>query len=117
MPSYQRKRGREVKLWPAILKEDARGNTILETDIENMEPLVTTAAEFPQRSSRAEVPGQQQIIVTRLIVSEDAGMGLWGKALWEGEMWDIVAPPTYHHGTRHTRHWSIDIRKRPVAIT
>ena len=112
MPSHQRRFGREAKFWPAVMTVDDRNNRVLKPDMD-AEPTVVKAAEFPQRSSRAEVPGQQQIIVTRLIVDETVGAGLWGKCEWEGEMWDIVAPPTYHHGTRHTRHWSIDIRKRP----
>ena len=112
MASHQRRFGRPAKFWPVKATEDDRDNRVLKVDMD-ADPYVCKAAEFPQRSSRAEVPGQQQIIVTRLIVDETVGTGLWGKCEWEGEMWDIVAPPTYHHGTRHTRHWSIDIRKRP----
>lgn len=78
------------------------------------DPIETTAVAIPQRSARAEVPGQQQINVTRLIVK--AGLpdvNLWSRFFWQGKWWDAVTPPSYHHGTRHTRHWSIDIRERP----
>lgn len=74
----------------------------------------TPAASFPQRSSRAEVPGQQQIDVVRLIVEElPEDAGLWAICEWNGDLWDIVGPPAFRQGTRHTRHWSVDIRRRP----
>ena len=123
MPSFQRRRGRPVKIWPSKEVQDDRGNRVVTADMD-AEPFVTRAAEFPQRSSKAEVPGYQQIVVTRIIVSDDLsklgwplsvpGGGLWGRVEWDGETWDIAAPPTYEHGTRHVRHWYLDIRRRPV---
>lgn len=113
MSSKQRRRGLPVKFWPRRKVTDRRGNVKLEVDM-SAAPYETTAVGIPQRGSRAEVPGQQEIDVVRFIMAalpEDAG--LWARAQWMGDYWDVVAPPIYHHGTRHVRHWSIDCRRRP----
>jgi hypothetical protein len=71
------------------------------------------AAFIPQRSAKAEVPGQQLINVTRMIVAADLeDVTLWSRVEYMGKQWDIVTPPAYHHGPRKSRHWSIDIRER-----
>lgn len=110
--SYQRRRGQTVLVYLLTMITDQRGNDVLVPDLEN--PVTITAAAIPQRSQRAEVPGQQQIDVVRLIIPANIGdVGLWGRVLYQGDYWDIVAPPAYHHGTRKTRHTSVDIRRRP----
>lgn len=111
--TYQRRhRGQQVTLYPTHIVKDARGNDTRVVDATR--PIVTTAAVIPQRSSKAEVPGQQQIQVNRLIVTHDLpGIDLWSRVDYLGEQWDVVSPPSYHHGSRLVRHWSVDIRKRP----
>ena len=110
--SVQRRRGQRVVLYRTKVITDGRGNDVVTVDKTN--PHITTAAAIPQRSSRAEVPGQQQIDIVRLIVKDDLDeVTLWSMVEYRGQEWDVVAPPTYHHGTRATRHWSIDIRRRP----
>lgn len=77
-------------------------------------PYAVKAVFIPQRSQKAELPGQQDIDVTRMIVDWNLpGVDSWSRVSWNGSMWDVVMPPAYHHGTRHVRHWSIDIRRRP----
>jgi len=91
---------------------DSRGNEVKVANL--LDPLPIRAVFIPQRSARAEVPGQVQIDVMRMIVDANIpNVDLWSRVEWLGAQWDVVAPPAYHHGTRHTRHWSIDIRKRP----
>jgi hypothetical protein len=110
--SVQRRRGQVARVWKTVKVTDKRGNTVLQADPAS--PHEVRAAFIPQRSSRAEVPGQQQINITRMIVRADLeDVTLWSRIEYKGSTWDIVAPPQYHHGTRHTRHWSIDIRERP----
>lgn len=112
MSSVQRRRGQPVTIYPEKLVTDNRGNHQLAVDLDS--PIQTRAATIPQRSAKAEVPGQAVIDVTRLIVAADLGeVGLLSRVQWKGEWWDVVTPPAYHHGTRHTRHWAIDIRRRP----
>lgn len=112
MTTYQRRRGLPAKVWRVQQQTDDRGN---------VHKLAVPAAPhnvsvwiFPQRSAKAEVPGQQHINVVR--IGCDAGLTdveLWSRVEFMGKQWDVVTPPAYHHGTRHTRHWSIDIRERP----
>src|SRR5699024_12459267 len=83
--------------------------------LENGESV--TAAFDPARSSRAEAPGQVEVNVYHMIVRADIpDVTLWSYVKWRGEMWDVSAPPEYHHGTRHVRHWTVEIRKRPGNV-
>lgn len=110
--SVQRRRGRPVTIYPRKTTVDDRGNTLISADLDH--PFVTRAAVIPQRSSKAEVPGQQQIDVVRLLISTGLGdIGIWGYVHYDGSMWDVVAPPAMHYGMRRTRHLSLDIRRRP----
>lgn len=113
MSSIQRRRGLLLEAWPARATTDSRGNTVYAVDLDE-DPIVTTAVAAPQRSARAEVPGQAQIQITRLILKNDLpDVNIWSRFRWVGKWWDAVTPPAYHHGTRHTRHWTLDIRERP----
>ncbi|WP_229852569.1 MULTISPECIES: phage head completion protein [Streptomyces] len=108
----QRRRGQKARVWRTVEVVDNRGNKVVVADPEG--PISVRAAFIPQRSSKAEVPGQQQINVTRMVVDAHlTGVSLWSRVEYNGREWDIVSPPSYHHGDRRTRHWSIDIRERP----
>ncbi|WP_372407209.1 phage head-tail adapter protein [Streptomyces luteireticuli] len=110
--SVQRRRGQLARVWRTVNVVDNRGNTVTLPD--PGDPVEVKAAFIPQRSARAEVPGQQQINVVRMIVDAHLeGVSLWSRVEYNGRQWDVVSPPSYHHGTRRTRHWSIDIRERP----
>lgn len=110
--SHQRKHGQPATVYRSKTVQDQRGNEQIVLDREN--PHRVTVAAIPQRSSRAEVPGQQQIDVVRLILdAELEGVTIWSRVEYLGDEWDVVSPPAYHHGSRRVRHWSIDIRRRP----
>lgn len=116
MTVQRRRNGLSVIIYPEHLTTDRRGNHVLMVDME--QPIPTRAWVMPQRSAKAEVPGQAVIDVTRLGMSvlqcpEGYEVGLLSQVAFMGELWDVVTPPAYHHGTRGTRHWSIDIRRRP----
>jgi hypothetical protein len=113
--SFQRKRkGLPAKVWKTAIQRDNRNNAHVVPVPAN--PHQVRAWIFPQRSSKAEVPGQQQINVIRIGVDANlADVELWSRVEFMGREWDVVAPPAYHHGHgRHTRHWSIDLRQRPL---
>lgn len=113
--SVQRRRGQKAIVYKLAKLTDNRGNETLAVDLEN--PTEVTAVFIPQRSSRAEVPGQQLINVTRMIVEPNVpDLNVWNRVDWAGRSWDIVAPPQYHHGSRHVRHVSVDLRERPVEV-
>ncbi|USH45847.1 head-to-tail stopper [Streptomyces phage VieEnRose] len=110
--SKQRRHGIPARIWKTSKVTDNRGNEVITSHEDG--PHDVRAAFIPQRSAKAEVPGQMQINITRMIVSADLeDVDLWSRVEAMGKTWDIVTPPAYHHGTRRTRHWSIDIRERP----
>jgi hypothetical protein len=110
--SYQRRRGIKVKVYKTQEIQDQRGNRVLVPDMSTYS--IHSVAQAPQRSARAEVPGQAEINVVRIIIDPNIkDVDLWSRIEMNGRMWDPVTPPAYHHGTRHTRHWSIDLRERP----
>jgi hypothetical protein len=110
--SVQRRRGMKALVWKTATTTDRRGNMVLLPDA--IGPHEVRVAQIPQRSARAEVPGQAQINVIRLIVDPNLDdVTLWSRVDFNGKTWDIVTPPAYHHGSRKTRHWSIDLRERP----
>jgi hypothetical protein len=110
--AVQRRRGLPAKIWKVEDQEDSRGN-IHKVAVPN-DPYIITIWVYPQRSARAEVPGQQRINVVRIgVPGHIQGLDLWTRLEFQDRQWDVVTPPSYHHGTRHTRHWSIDVRERP----
>ncbi|WJN62710.1 head-tail joining protein 2 [Streptomyces phage phiScoe15] len=109
--SVQRRRGQKVRIWKTSVETDRRGNEVVRANADG--PHEVRAAFIPQRSAKAEVPGQQLINITRMIVAADLeDVTLWSRVEYMGKFWDVVSPPAYHHGSRKTRHWSIDIRER-----
>ena len=99
-------------IWKSLLTTDNRGNDVILADAVGPHPV--RAAFIPQRSARAEVPGQTEINVYRMLCDANLeDVDLWSRVDWNGSTWDVVSPPAYHHGTRMTRHWSIDLRRRP----
>jgi len=109
--TYQRRRGQPILLYRSKVEVDNRGNEIAIVDLD--EPYVTRAWIYPQRSSRAELPGQQDIHVIRIGVPPLPGVDSWSRAYFQDVWWDVVIPPARRNGMRRTRHWTIDLRRRP----
>lgn len=111
MPPIQRKRGIPARLYKVTEQIDNRGNRI---QAATEDYLDITIWVYPQRSARGEVPGQLAINITRIgIPAVIKDVELWSRVAFLDKEWDFVTPPSYHHGNRHTRHWSIDVRERP----
>lgn len=110
--SLQRIRGQMIKYWKSVETTNLRGDKV---ELPDDGPYEARAWVIPQRGSRAEVPGQQEIQVFRLGVDPELDVDLWSRIEWQGVLWDIVSPPALHFGSRHTRHLSVDIRRRTVA--
>lgn len=109
--SLQRRRGQTVTAWRTTRVTDRRGNNVAVPDSDT--PYVVKAAVIPQRGQEAEVPGQVVIDVVRLIVPDLEGVQAWSYVEYDDSVWDVIAPPVKHFGSRQTRHWAIDIRRRP----
>lgn len=108
--TLQRRRGLPARVWRTKVEEDNRGNKVHVLDADG--PHDVTVWTYPQRSAKAEVPGEQQINVTRIGTPVMEGVDLWSSVEFMGKRWDVVTPPAYHHGTRQVRHYSIQIRER-----
>lgn len=116
--THQRRRGLPATVWCTKVIQDDDGNDVITVDDGHSHDV--TAWVYPQRSAGAEVPGQQQINVTRIgigLVDTDGvtieNITIHSRVEYNGGVWDLVVPPQYHHGTRTTRHWSLTIKERP----
>ena len=110
----QRKRGVQARVWKVSKQTDNRGNVTKVADPLNYEDVKIWV--YPQRSAKGEVPGQLAINVVRIgVPGHVKDLDLWNRIQFNGSDWDMVTPPSYHHGTRHVRHWTLDVRERPVA--
>lgn len=112
--TYQRRRNATSAIfYPVVTKKDNRGNERKLHDEAN--PLVRLVWQIPQRGGKAEVTGQQTINLIRIGVADDIpGVALDSRVSFNGKDWDVVSPPAFHIGvSRHTRHYSMDVRERP----
>lgn len=109
----QRRRGEEILVFRSGVRTDNRGNETIGPIPAN--PHKVRVSVQPLRGSRAEVPGQQEINIYTIQAPPDLqGVDLWSQIeRSDGSRWDVVAPPVLRTGTRHTRHWTMDIRHRP----
>lgn len=112
--TYQRKcQGIDATFYPIVKRIDGRGNERKVHDEHN--PIAARIWVFPQRGAKAEVTGQQTINVLRIGCTSDLpGVALGSRVEFLGKEWDVVSPPAFHRGvSRHTRHYSMDVRERP----
>lgn len=110
--THQRRAGQDLQVWKVATVTDRRGNRTKVAVAD--EPNAEKGWVIPQRSSRGEVPGQLVIDVIRIGISADTpDVDLWSRVRYAGRDYDVVTPPEYHHGTRHTRHYTLDLRRRP----
>ena len=113
--SLQRRRGKPITIYPTKVSVDARGNTTREPDMTS--PYTVRAAVNPARSSRAEVPGQQQINTLDVILPQTGvhDLDLWSRVEIEGRSYDVVTPPALHGGIeRRVVNQRITVRLRTV---
>lgn len=112
--SVQR-RGRNaqtVTIYRTVTITDDRGNEQQRADLSN--GIVEKASITRSKTARLEVPGQLGVEVFTMTVRPDADVTGWTLVQWNGELWDVSEPPRFHHGTRQVRHWSVEIRRRPL---
>lgn len=109
--THQRRMGMPAIVWREQEQVDSRGNKI---KVPVRDPNPIKVWQMPERGARAEVPGQQRIEVIRIGIPVTEDVTLWSRVELLGAMWDVASPPAYHHGIkRHTRHQSLNIRRRP----
>ena len=74
--SVQRRRGQTIRYWKSVTTVNLRGD---KSEQAEDGPYETTAWVIPQRSARAEVPGQQEINVNRIGIDVELDVGLWSR--------------------------------------
>lgn len=109
--SMQRRRGREVEFFGTVERTSRRGDTVKVPS--DAAAWVTRCSESAERSSRAELPGQQGIDVITIRVSAARDVALFDRARYRNLWWDVVAPPSVRNGSRHVQHQTVLLRRRP----
>lgn len=107
-------RGAEVmEYFPPHLQRDARGNELWTVDDNNLpEPIVFRATTSYDRGAKAELTGQVNIPVLRVLTRFVPG-SVYGRIRYAGQMWDIAAPPRQTPGaTSSLQHTEFTIRGR-----
>ena len=102
--------GREtVLVWPEVEVLNARGQRVKVPADTPVKVYVTTST---QRSGDSELPGQVSIKTVRCIARNAPG-GSWSRVEYQGEEWDIAAPPRFTPGaSRATKHCEFILRSR-----
>lgn len=103
-------RGRSrMLIYPEVLVINARGDRVRIPSETPVEIWVTTSA---QRQGDGELAGQVSIKSIRCI-TRSAPVGSWARIVFEGEEWDLAAPPRFTPGlSRATQHVEFIIRSR-----
>lgn len=103
-------RGRsKMLIYPEVLLHNARGDQVKVPSETPVEVWVTTSA---QRQGDGELAGQVSIKTIRCI-TRSAPVGSWARIVFEGEEWDLAAPPRFTPGlSRSTKHVEFIIRSR-----
>lgn len=103
-------KGREKMLiYPEVEVVNNRGDSVRVPSTTPVEVWVTSSA---QRQGDAEIPGQVSIKSMRCI-TRDAPVGSWARIVFQGEEWDLAAPPRWTPGlSSATKHVEFIIRSR-----
>jgi|BarGraNGADG00212_1021973.scaffolds.fasta_scaffold05401_2 hypothetical protein len=98
--TVQRKRGQDCVLYLTIPTTDHRGNDVKSADMANPVP------------ARAAFVSSTGDTVSMHIDPLPDGLDIWSRVGWNGGLYNVAAPPAYHSSmSRHTRHWSIDLKR------
>lgn len=103
-------KGRELVLvYPEVWVTNNRGDPVRTPSETPVEVWVTASA---QRQGDAEIPGQVSIKSVRCI-TRSAPVGSWSRIVYQGEEWDLAAPPRFTKGlSRSTEHVEFILRSR-----
>lgn len=75
-------------------------------------PVPVRVSMSRDRNASAELPGQVDVKIYRC-VARRAPLGAWSKIIFDGEEWDLAAPPSVSAGvSKNTESISFTIRSR-----
>jgi hypothetical protein len=103
-------RGRSIiYVYPEVVTVNGRGDPIR---IPSETPVPVRVSMSRDRNATAELPGQVDVKIYRC-VARRAPLGAWAKVVFDGEEWDLAAPPSVSAGvSKNTESISFTIRSR-----
>ena len=96
--SLPKKNRQAAVIYPTLLTTDKRGNDVKSADMNA--PIPVRATFSPQ--SKAST-------YHMFIDTLPDGVDIWSRVGWNDGLYNVTAPPAYHNGPRHTRHWVIEL--------
>lgn len=109
-------RGRSIIfIYPEVEVVNSRGERVR---VPAETPVKVRVSMSRDRNATAELPGQVDVKIYRC-VARTAPVGAWVKIEYDGEEWDVTAPPSWSDGvSKATRQVSFTIRSRnDVGVT
>lgn len=103
-------RGREtILVYPEVTVTNNRGE---EVKVPSETPVPVRVSMSKDRNSSAELPGQVEVKVIRC-VTRSAPISGWARVVYNGEEWDLAAPPHVSQGiSKATRNTTFILRSR-----
>lgn len=101
-----------IKVYPETEVVNTRGERVR---IAATKPVAVRVSISPDRNASAELPGQVDVRILRC-VTRSAPVGSWSRITYDGEEWDLTAPPHFSAGlSKATRNVTFTLRSRNTA--
>jgi hypothetical protein len=98
-----------IQVYPEVEVVNARGERVR---VPAETPVSVRCSMSKDRNTTAELPGQVDVKIIRC-VARKAPVGAWVKIEYNGEEWDLAAPPHFGEGvSKNTRNVTFTIRSR-----
>ena len=102
-----------LEIYPEVTVVNARGDSV---KMPSATPVKVRASLSRDRNASAELPGQVDIKIMR-VITRDAPAGAWARIVYDGEEWDLASPPHYGVGvSKATRSVTFTMRSRNDVI-
>ena len=96
--TVQRRRGQDCVLYLTILTTDKRGNEVKSADMAHPTPA---RAAFVSNTGDA----------VTMNINATPGLDTYSRVEWNGGMYNVGVPAVYSSLSRHTRHWSVELKR------
>lgn len=98
-----------IYVYPEVTVTNNRGDQV---KVPSTTPVAVKVSMSKDRNSSAELPGQVEVKIIRC-VARRAPVGGWSRIVYDGEEWDLTAPPHRGEGvSKATRNVTFTLRSR-----